>query len=548
MASRMKCCRSGDALLFGANGCVLRQVSGKTDRSTSRLLRPNGTSLPKAEELARHSDVKVTMKYARNVRTVLAKGTGAYTEHMRLSPFPACGIYRERLGLNVMSELDLFVGDIESRLSGALETQTADTRGTQAIEALDVGGLSKKFAMLLGSSQVDAFFSGYEPTSVDGSFQLFTILWQLISFSVRASPEGRMTLDSQLLLEDLTRLANAIQSGTLEYTITLRLTNIDLAAEFEIAPDVRLHKLSVDAFVAKYALKQEQIPVPAVPPSIGAYWTKHRVEAVITGSGTAAELQALSNVAPLDQVANSLLEPFLLAEIPVLRPAVTHIYIESPIGLWAHQGSSNGYFVSEPHLLSQDEIARLKDMYQFLANDVPQDRVLERAVDRFILGRKSGIHHPNRVNQPNWDKIVDYVMALETLFLTAKDGNRNQELAYRFRLNGSSIIGRASGADVHRTFHALNALYNLRSAVVHGSDEKRVIDAANDFVARARIDRADYQHSLGRLLLICECLEEWIRKTFHYLRGVSKFERPYNRKDGWEEMLWQTEGPPPVVG
>jgi hypothetical protein len=286
----------------------------------------------------------------------------------------------------------------------------------------------------------------------------------------------------------------------------------------------------------KCGFERDVVPVPQ---RFEPYWTKHRVEVAVMGRGTAAEVQALSHVKPIDAIVNSLLDPFLLAEIPIPRPSVTHIYVESAIGLSGHHRGASGSFISEPHLLSVDEITKLTDMYAFLANDVFEDRVLERAVDRFILGKKRGTHHPNRINEPNWDKIVDYVMAMETLFLTDKSGRKDQELSYRFRLNGSSLIEIATGTDIRKVFHALNALYDLRSAMVHGSDEKRVLKAANKFIALTQIDKPDYQHSLGRLLLICRRIEEWIMRTFLYLRSVPKSERPFNKVNGWEELLWQ---------
>jgi hypothetical protein len=66
--------------------------------------------------------------------------------------------------------------------------------------------------------------------------------------------------------------------------------------------------------------------------------------------------------------------------------------------------------------------------------------VLETAIDRFVVGRKRSLQHPNRINEPNWDKIVDYVIAMETLFLTSRGGNIDGELSYRLSVNGTLVL------------------------------------------------------------------------------------------------------------
>ncbi len=128
---------------------------------------------------------------------------------------------------------------------------------------------------------------------------------------------------------------------------------------------------------------------------------------------------------------------------------------------------------------------------------------------------------------------------METLFLTV-DGNAiAQELAYRFRLNGASLLRKCTQGDVRQNFYALKNLYELRSKVVHGCDESTILKAANKLVAELQIDSPNYQHTLGRLLLVAKQVEEWLTDLLFYLGSLPVLERPYKKKDGWEEMLWE---------
>jgi hypothetical protein len=159
---------------------------------------------------------------------------------------------------STMSQLNVFVDDIQTRLAALSEHELrgsqpqAERATVQALTLLDVGNLSTRFASLLGSEHVEAFFRCYEPTTVDGIFHLFQILWQLLAFAIEESSDGRISVNSSVLLKDLSRLARAVEEGTFDYTIALRLTNIDIAVAFDLAPGIHFHKLPLDEFSSKY--------------------------------------------------------------------------------------------------------------------------------------------------------------------------------------------------------------------------------------------------------------------------------------------------------
>jgi hypothetical protein len=403
------------------------------------------------------------------------------------------------------------------------------------MEALGVGELSESLASFLGADRVSAFYERFEPTGATGSFHLFLPLWLYLSESIENADGGSFTLNREILLTRLSELEEAVRAGACDYSVSLRFANIDILEDFDLAPGIRFRKLSKEEVASKYPIERRYT---AVPEMVEEHWPKHRVEAQIARHGTPADIQSLS-LKSLDAIVHSLLSPFLLANITPSLPAVTHVVIQSVLGGSCQHQWSGGGFAFEPHVLTARETATLRDIYSFLTEDVSEDRVIETAVDRFLIGKKRNTHHPNRINEPNWDKIVDYVIAMETLFLTVNGQPINDELSYRFSLNGSSLLERAVGGNVRAIFHALKSLYGLRSAVVHGGTESAILRTANKFIEHLEADQPDHQHSLGRLLVICRQVEDWILKTFLYLRVVPSTERPFRKKDGWEELLWQ---------
>jgi hypothetical protein len=268
-------------------------------------------------------------------------------------------------------------------------------------------------------------------------------------------------------------------------------------------------------------------------------WIKHCVEAVVLGRAKPADFQRRLGVEGVDALVNSILHTFLLANIPAKsRPFVTHVVVDSAIERDCFLRGTGG-MARDPALLSTDDVALLQRTYAFLT-DAEHDRVLQTAVDRFVVGKKRCEHHPNRINQPNWDKIVDYVIAMETLFLTVEGNAVAQELAYRFRLNGSSLLRQCSDEDVRVVFGALKHLYELRSKVVHGSDDVALLKPAARFIRDLGIDSANHQHPLGRLMLVCRKVEEWLTKVLLHLASVPAPERPFRKAGGWEELLWRS--------
>jgi hypothetical protein len=395
--------------------------------------------------------------------------------------------------------------------------------------------LSRQLLAILGKERVDSLFRDHQPDDFPADGHLAMSLATLIPECCRVSNRKRISLDNERLLKGLRQLADCVKSGKVTYSFVLRITNIDIDTDFQLHDGIHFHKLSPSVIQSTFPINRQFAPLA---PMFEECWLKHCVVATIPGCCTPADLQRCCSFECMEAIVNSILHTFLLAGVPAKGyPFVTHVLLDSPIdGHCLFRG--NGGISSNPAKLTLDDVAALQRTYRFL-KATENDRVLETAVDRFIRGKKRSEHHPNRINEPNWDKLVDYVIAMETLFLTTKGKSVDQELSYRFRLNGSSLVTEATGEDVRQAFCALRCLYELRSKVVHGSDDSHILKVANKFADELQIDYPHGQHSLGRLALVSKKVEEWLTKVLFHLDTMPIAERPYRKDNGWEEMLWK---------
>jgi hypothetical protein len=147
-----------------------------------------------------------------------------------------------------------------------------------------------------------------------------------------------------------------------------------------------------------------------------------------------------------------------------------------------------------------------------------KDRVLLQALHRYIIGRK---------RDDLADKLIDYTISWESLLLSQKKSQTDQELSYRFSVNGSSLL-----STIHRNknnkeyFKKMRCIYSLRSSIVHGGDP-------------GKIDKKIKDCQFGNLKDICEFLENNFKAALLWLIGMKPNNRPYNKEEGWEDLLWK---------
>ena len=319
--------------------------------------------------------------------------------------------------------------------------------------------------------------------------------------------------------------------------VCLRLANVDLHTDFEIEPNVWLRKASEEEIRKKYPVDSTFIGVSR---AVAESWFKHRVEVVLEGSGKGKDLFRLDLHEEHDATVNSVLHSFLLSGVQKEVPAsVTHYRYDTPLRSYGHTRNVDRVQI-EPTLLSNKHLHQLQHTYQFL-RAAKADKILRTALDRFLFGLSRPSHYPTEANRPNWDKVVDYVIAMETLFVPSK----GPDVTYRLAVHGASLICLATSDHPTATYRALKCLYGLRSKIVHGGTSDVVKDARKFLTCVGRIipnpnDRLRIFHA------ICDHVESWLRAVLFYLGSISINRRPYSAKDdtGWEELLW----PPPSPG
>ena len=440
-----------------------------------------------------------------------------------------------------MSWLDNFVDRIQSHLSAIRPDELMEFGRPAHLEVslpqrLPLDALAEELLNALGATQVGAFFSDTMPSD-------FPVTGHLIEFLVRTIPRRcnrigtGVSLDKSALLQDIKRFADAVQSNRMTYTVSLRVSNIDIDEEIVLDDGVRLRTISQQSVLEKYPVIDWLTPLPVrVIPS----WYNHRVEAVIERTGHPSEIKT-HRFDFAETIVNSILHAFIVAKVPHdAVPHITHMNVESPI-----ENSTSllgvGNFRVEPQKLSADDISAFRRAYALLKN-AQHDRILEAAIDRFVLGRRRSQHHPHRMNAPNWDKIVDYVISLESLLLTINRQPAPQELSYRFSLNGAALLRTLRSHGVFELSDALKTLYGMRSKGVHGSEDVQIAREAVTFLRHLRIVVPKQTSSLSTLRLVCETVERWITELLYMLDAMPVAERPYIKKHGWEKLLFGEAG------
>jgi len=150
-------------------------------------------------------------------------------------------------------------------------------------------------------------------------------------------------------------------------------------------------------------------------------------------------------------------------------------------------------------------------------NSTKVDKVIIRALHRFLIGRK---------RRDFIDKLIDYVISWESLLLTLKGDQKDQELSYRFSINGASVLSVINkDKDRKKYFKKMKSIYRLRSNIVHGGDDKSI---------NKNILSGDFKD----LREVCQCLENNFRLTIWWLINKEPNSRPYLNMEGWEDLLW----------
>lgn len=368
----------------------------------------------------------------------------------------------------------------------------------------------------------------------DSDISINEILSQIIENSLKKENNMYMLIKEKFV-KFVNFLLSDIKIGKTSYSISFRIINIsieeDIIFENNENKKIYLHKIE-NAQVEKKYPKDNYVNKLFT----SELWVKHDTEFILEKKGTLKDIKEDSSIEGTNRLENILINTFLLSGFGSPHPYASHSIINS-LYKKTRTSQSIGSFQLMPKKISSTQAQELIKAYNVI-HKVNEDNILESAFDRFLIALKQDNQHPNKINIPNWDKIVDFAIAFETLFLTVNTNALKSELSYRFQLNGSSLLSKVVETEKRNLFKALNKLYSIRSNIVHGGKEKDLIKLIDSFLKILSIDDSNNKHSIGKLILITKQLEEWLKLIFYYLTDIEIKNRPYNKEGAWEDYLW----------
>jgi len=388
-------------------------------------------------------------------------------------------------------------------------------------------------------SYIDHLKNNFKDLDIDSFFAnsnltINSALEKFIAASL-VKEQTKYLLLKERIIELIKKLLHDIKEMKSTYSITFRIMNISLSKEivFEEDGTQKICLQTIDESLVNSKYPQHKLFYKSLPTED---WVKHNTEFVILKKGTPKDIENDSNVEGMDVLENVLINSFILSDIEPV-PYATHAVLNS-----LFNNSLNvlklGNLKFVPEIISEEQGKELVRAYKTI-RIINHDIILERAFDRFIIACKKENQNPNKINTQNWDKIVDFTIAFETLFLTANGSDPDKrELSYRFKLNGSSLLSNVIDKKQKDIFNSLGKLYSIRSNIVHGGKEKDLAKLTDEFIKILNEDDPNYKHPIGKLILISNILKSWLQSIFNYLAELEHKERPYRKAGAWEDYLF----------
>ncbi|MDP8208479.1 MAG: HEPN domain-containing protein [Candidatus Electryonea clarkiae] len=171
-------------------------------------------------------------------------------------------------------------------------------------------------------------------------------------------------------------------------------------------------------------------------------------------------------------------------------------------------------------ILGKADMKNIYTAYNLISSEGKGDNTLFRSLQRFILGLQRSSFE---------DRLIDFIVAWESILLTQGGDSIAQELSYRFALNGATIIHSIKiGDNRQANFKKMKSAYFTRSSLVHGSEKKTR-------------DKHLQKGGFKNLHELCEFLESNFREMIFWLASMKPNNRPYRKQDGWESLIWPTK-------
>jgi len=352
-----------------------------------------------------------------------------------------------------------------------------------------------------------------------GYWSTFDAVLQRILIDSVTITRGRVSIDHSAAIESFRSFRKTLAGKHLEFLASARIIGLRIKQKLLLLPDnMQFYRLS---------RRQANLKQPALNPfgfSEGElYLLDHNVELRVpvivpvnrvTKNGIFTATNEARGVA-LDLFRN-VIGALMVCSSGRLQIGV--LELEGGLqGIPAGRSiESRGTFLGPQMTIGTNDLAAISIAYELLTGGRGSDKTLSRALHRFILGRQR-----SDVN----DRVVDYVIALESIFLTQEGTAITQELAYRFSINGAILLWKAKAKESkNELFVKLKCAYKIRSIIVHGGSSED-------------IDKVFRTMNIGSVAKLSAFLESSFRLALFWLSEHKPQDRPYRATGGWEDLL-----------
>lgn len=124
------------------------------------------------------------------------------------------------------------------------------------------------------------------------------------------------------------------------------------------------------------------------------------------------------------------------------------------------------------------------------------------------------------------DRIVDLIIAAESLFLADTDEHYRGELRFRFALRAAKFIEHPE-YDAHQVFRVMRRAYDARSAVVHGGSPKYTSLPDNES---------------ANLTEFIDAVEELVRLGLRKGLSMKEQGKKLRQSQYWEDLMFANSG------
>jgi hypothetical protein len=370
------------------------------------------------------------------------------------------------------------------------------------------------------------------PNKAGYSGQPEAIIMRIIKDGAIMSTEGKWMVDSQKAIYALDEFKTLLESDKIEYFGLVRILGLipehnDMIINSDISlvspssdlleqidskwPTFMLHSAISEKALAKHTSEfriRVCIPIDTKveAPLLFPFFNEASIQIREIGKNLLTAVRLTRS------------EPIFLGPTAITDPVSSMTYL-SPGELLPLP------IVTSTTLYDRD-LEPLKEAFNLVNKINREQETLSRALQRFVFARQ---------REGLYDSIVDYAIALESILLTAKGKSMNQELSYRFTLNGSSLIYLCPALKIERRigYNHLKCFYDKRSNIVHGSSLKD-------------LDKFAKKHGFNSLLEVAQTMDTYLREIIQYLGKMDPENRPYKKEGFWEDLLWNTEPPDSV--